>query len=282
MDRLDPGLSKRPSRFDRKYKFNLPNRSERILYCDFWRKKLSSNKAIEFPKKLCPAIADITEDFSFAYLKEAFVATLLVIAGREDEDERHAGSRSGSDAAAIGDARDGGKDKDGDDDDLDDLILWVEMQKQVKLLRDDMDSGDDDTATPSTTTAVSFDPNPKQSAAANARATHLPPPLPLLPRRRALPGAWTGNLSSCGSVNAAGNGNGNAALVMPDAGEGSVSERLERLRVQTMRGMGRDRDKDTVEIATYLPQFDFFESRWDLALYSRFEVFLPTNKRMSQ
>lgn len=32
LDELDPGLSKRPSRFDRKYLFPLPNRDERAQY----------------------------------------------------------------------------------------------------------------------------------------------------------------------------------------------------------------------------------------------------------
>lgn len=37
MDRLDAGVSKRPSRFDRKYHFALPATPERIQYCDYWR-----------------------------------------------------------------------------------------------------------------------------------------------------------------------------------------------------------------------------------------------------
>jgi hypothetical protein len=189
VDRLDPGLSKRPSRFDRKYKFSLPNRNERIMYCDFWRQKLKSNKSIKFPKKLCAAIADITEDFSFAYLKEAFIATLLVIAGKQED-----GNESDDD--------DGG---DGDGDGLDGLVLWVEMKKQVKLLRDDMDSGDD-----------------AQDALAFAEAggvMHPPGPGPL-------PGSWPGNGKE-------------TALQIPDGGQGSAHERLERLKIQTMQGLGK-------------------------------------------
>ena len=120
LDQLDPGLSSRPSRFDRKYLFPLPSKEERVLYCDYWRGKLKSKPSIEFPKKLSPAIAGITQDFSFAYLKEAFVATLLTIAnGRTD------------------DAITGGGD---DDDDLDKYELWREMKKTVKILREDMGS----------------------------------------------------------------------------------------------------------------------------------------------
>lgn len=121
LDQLDPGLASRPSRFDRKYLFPLPSTEERVLYCDYWRNKLATKPTIKFPKKLCPAIAGITEDFSFAYLKEAFVATLLAIAGNRSEDEK----------------RGGGDDEGGN---LDDYELWREMKKQVKLLREDMDT----------------------------------------------------------------------------------------------------------------------------------------------
>ena len=118
LDQLDPGLSSRPSRFDRKYLFPLPSEAERILYCDYWREKLMNRPSIKFPKMLCPAIAGITQDFSFAYLKEAFVATLLAIAGNRSEN-------------SIEEEEDG---------DLDKYELWREMKRQVRLLREDMDS----------------------------------------------------------------------------------------------------------------------------------------------
>lgn len=120
LDQLDPGLSNRPSRFDRKYLFPLPSEAERILYCDYWREKLMKKPSIKFPKMLSPAIAGITQDFSFAYLKEAFVATLLSIAGNRSEN-------------GIEDEEDG---------DLDKYELWREMKRQVELLRKDMDSID--------------------------------------------------------------------------------------------------------------------------------------------
>lgn len=83
LDRLDPGLSKRPSRFDRKYIFPIPNEHERTLYCEFWRHKLENKPKINFPQKLCPAMAHITDGFSFAFLQECFVATLLTLARDE-------------------------------------------------------------------------------------------------------------------------------------------------------------------------------------------------------
>ena len=83
LDRLDPGLSKRPSRFDRMYIFPIPNEHERTLYCEFWRHKLENKPKINFPQKLCPAMAHITDGFSFAFLQECFVATLLTLARDE-------------------------------------------------------------------------------------------------------------------------------------------------------------------------------------------------------
>ena len=86
------------------------------------REKKRNDHSLKFPRKLCPAIAGITQDFSFAYLKEAFVASLSAIAQRQSEN----GIKGGGDD-------DGG--------DLDDYELWREMKKQVRALRNDMDSG---------------------------------------------------------------------------------------------------------------------------------------------
>ncbi|KAL8645506.1 MAG: hypothetical protein Q9226_007270 [Calogaya cf. arnoldii] len=124
LDRLDPGLSSRPSRFDRKYLFPLPSEDERELYCEYWRQKLKSKPAIKYPRKLCPAIAGITADFSFAYLQEAFIATLLAIAGHRSEERIPGGGPD------DGDDNEGGS--------LDSFELWREMKRQVKALRDDM------------------------------------------------------------------------------------------------------------------------------------------------
>jgi AAA+ superfamily predicted ATPase len=77
LDRLDPAIAKRPSRFDRKYHFKLPGEAERTLYAEYWRKKLLKNGTVDFPEELCQTIAQLTEGFSFAYLKELFVMALL-------------------------------------------------------------------------------------------------------------------------------------------------------------------------------------------------------------
>ncbi|KAK7054214.1 ATP-dependent Zn protease [Favolaschia claudopus] len=86
-DRLDPGLSTRPSRFDRKYLFDDPTRDERVLYAKYWQNKLKDNKEVDFPDTLVEEIADQTGQFSFAYLKEAFVSCLVTLAGYEGDDK---------------------------------------------------------------------------------------------------------------------------------------------------------------------------------------------------
>ena len=37
VDKLDIGLSKRPSRFDRKFSFENPSFEDRVRYCEYWR-----------------------------------------------------------------------------------------------------------------------------------------------------------------------------------------------------------------------------------------------------
>ncbi|ELU45507.1 AAA domain-containing protein [Rhizoctonia solani AG-1 IA] len=78
-ERLDPGLSDRPSRFDRKYTFD-----ERVQYAQYWQRKLKDNKDVSFPDSLVEKVADLTSGFSFAYLKEAFVSTLVSMVGAHD------------------------------------------------------------------------------------------------------------------------------------------------------------------------------------------------------
>ncbi|KAH7931208.1 P-loop containing nucleoside triphosphate hydrolase protein [Leucogyrophana mollusca] len=70
-DKLDPALSERPSRFDRKYNFDDPDYDARELYAKYWQGKLKSNTAIFFPDSLPAEVAASTPGFSFAYLKEA-------------------------------------------------------------------------------------------------------------------------------------------------------------------------------------------------------------------
>ena len=125
LDRLDPGISKRPSRFDRKYHFKVPGERERVLYSQYWKKKLERNSNVDFDPEICNVVARLTDGFSFAYMKELFVQTLLTIVGGrasdiDDEDEKEDEEISegelvdiaeevkvvdGSDKVALGDAK---------------------------------------------------------------------------------------------------------------------------------------------------------------------------------
>lgn len=115
LEQLDPGIAKRPSRFDRKYVFENPTHGERVQYCDYWRNKLKDNKKVDFPEEMSAKVADITDDFSFAYMKEAFVAALLVIVAKRDVREGGGG------------------------DGLSGNVLWEELKKQISALRKEMD-----------------------------------------------------------------------------------------------------------------------------------------------
>lgn len=99
-----------------------------MAYCHFWQRKLKDNKDIEFPNELCTAIAKITHEFSFAYIQEAFVATLLAIARASPSKKpvvpRMRALSLEEDWIAV------------DDDPLDKYVLWVEMKKQVAILRE--------------------------------------------------------------------------------------------------------------------------------------------------
>jgi hypothetical protein len=78
-ERLDPAILERPSRFDRKYHFDLPARPERVAYILKWNERLTPET------RLSPAgvesVADHTDGFSFAYLKELFLSSLMAWIG---------------------------------------------------------------------------------------------------------------------------------------------------------------------------------------------------------
>ena len=70
-------------------------------------------------------MAQITPGFSFAFLQECFVATLLILARDGEED----------DAANSVDAQP----FDRDNDDLDDYKLWVAFKEQADILRKEVE-----------------------------------------------------------------------------------------------------------------------------------------------
>lgn len=111
-----------------------------MLYCQFWQRKLASNADVEFPDELCDAVAGITDGFSFAYMQEAFVAALLAIA-RGGTVDFGAAPEEPDDWVDVAAAADGAKGAERRaDKDIDDLLLWVEIQKQVAILREGMDN----------------------------------------------------------------------------------------------------------------------------------------------
>ncbi|KAI9823491.1 MAG: hypothetical protein M1819_001345 [Sarea resinae] len=91
LDKLDPGLSKRPSRFDRKYRFNTPAFEQRQRYCQVWNDKLLPKPSVDVSAAVPEQVASVTDGFSFAYLKELYLSTLLSLyrksSGRATLDE---------------------------------------------------------------------------------------------------------------------------------------------------------------------------------------------------
>ena len=70
-ERLDPSILDRPSRFDRKYPFDLPELPERTAYITMWNDSLKPS--LRLSDEGLSKISEITEGFSFAYLKELFL-----------------------------------------------------------------------------------------------------------------------------------------------------------------------------------------------------------------
>src|SRR5438132_8706653 len=74
-ERLDPAILERPSRFDRKYPFGLPEQAERKAYIALWNEALKPT--LRLSKEEMEKITAATEGFSFAYLKELFLSSKM-------------------------------------------------------------------------------------------------------------------------------------------------------------------------------------------------------------
>lgn len=74
-DKLDASILDRPSRFDRKYYFQLPEAAERLAYVDKWNNELQAELRIS--TTVARSVVGETEGFSFAYLKELLVASTV-------------------------------------------------------------------------------------------------------------------------------------------------------------------------------------------------------------
>jgi hypothetical protein len=74
-ERLDPAILDRPSRFDRKYPFEVPEQPERRAYLALWNATLKPK--LRLSEEGIGVIADQTEGFSFAYLKELGLSAMM-------------------------------------------------------------------------------------------------------------------------------------------------------------------------------------------------------------
>ncbi len=74
-ERLDPAILSRPSRFDRKYHFELPALAERLAYTRMWNARFEAPMRISDGEE--QGLANATDGFSFAYLKELFVSSMV-------------------------------------------------------------------------------------------------------------------------------------------------------------------------------------------------------------
>jgi AAA+ superfamily predicted ATPase len=74
-ERLDPSILDRPSRFDRKYTFDLPERSERLAYIALWNETLQ--ETLRISDATVHKLSEATEGFSFAYIKELFLSSMM-------------------------------------------------------------------------------------------------------------------------------------------------------------------------------------------------------------
>ena len=76
-EKLDPALRFRPSRFDRKYTFGLPTQDLRLKYLEHWNSTKFKSLGHELTKTQLSVLAEDTNGFTFAYLQELCVASLV-------------------------------------------------------------------------------------------------------------------------------------------------------------------------------------------------------------
>src|SRR6185369_7631718 len=74
-EKLDSAILDRPSRFDRKYYFQLPAETERRAYIRKWHDELQPE--MRMSEAVTSTVVQKTEGFSFAYLKELLVASMM-------------------------------------------------------------------------------------------------------------------------------------------------------------------------------------------------------------
>ena len=74
-ERIDEGIVDRPSRFDRKYHFDLPTKDERQAFLESWQERLAEET--NWQNDEVASVADATDGYSFAYLKELVIGSVM-------------------------------------------------------------------------------------------------------------------------------------------------------------------------------------------------------------
>ena len=80
-EKLDPAILDRPSRFDRKYYFSLPEAPERLAYIQHWNQALQPEMRLADSEAM--AIAECSDRFSFAFMKELFLSAMMEWVGAQ-------------------------------------------------------------------------------------------------------------------------------------------------------------------------------------------------------
>lgn len=89
-ENIDSAIMDRPSRFDRKYEFPLPDTQQRARFLEIWKDKLEKQGGIQgnWDGGNIAQVAVATEGFSFAYMKELMVSSLLAWIHQEESSSR--------------------------------------------------------------------------------------------------------------------------------------------------------------------------------------------------
>lgn len=74
-ERLDPSIMERPSRFDRKYTFNLPEPANRLSFLRMFGERLEEDLRLD--EESLKEIATATDGYSYAYLKELYLSSMI-------------------------------------------------------------------------------------------------------------------------------------------------------------------------------------------------------------
>jgi AAA+ superfamily predicted ATPase len=82
-EKLDPSIMNRPSRFDRKYPFDLPEQPERLAYITMWNETLKPS--LRITEEGAVQLSEMTAGFSFAYLKELFLSSMMRWVGSDEQ-----------------------------------------------------------------------------------------------------------------------------------------------------------------------------------------------------